>query len=138
MKIFLSILIVFATSAVCAQSKLTIVVDGIDKTGGRLLVAVYDSAYFLQKPDYVAYPDITGDEISVVIHDVAPGDYAVAIIHDENSNNKLDTGSHGIPVEKTGFSNNARDKRGAPDFDACKFTVNEDCVIYITLWKYEL
>ena len=50
----------------------------------------------------------------------------------------LDTGTYGIPVEKTGSSNNAKGAYGPPTFDDCKFTVEEDTVIYITLTSYEM
>jgi uncharacterized protein (DUF2141 family) len=39
---------------------------------------------------------------------IPPGTYALAVIHDENSNGKLDTDLLGIPTEGYGFSNDAR------------------------------
>ena len=39
--------------------------------------------------------------------DIPPGKYALAVIHDENMNGKLDTNPIGIPKEGYGFSNNA-------------------------------
>ncbi|MDR3286312.1 MAG: DUF2141 domain-containing protein [Prevotellaceae bacterium] len=41
-------------------------------------------------------------------------------------------------MEKTGFSNNAKGKMGTPPFSECKFTVDDDTVIYITLTGYSL
>jgi uncharacterized protein (DUF2141 family) len=52
---------------------------------------------------------------------VAPGTYAVSVIHDENSNGKLDTNFMGIPREGVGASNNARGHFGPPKFDAASF-----------------
>ncbi|MDR2086592.1 MAG: DUF2141 domain-containing protein, partial [Dysgonamonadaceae bacterium] len=63
----------------------------------------------------------------------AHGDYAVSIFHDENDNYKLDTGMFGIPVEKTGFSNNAKGVMGPPKFKDCVVKIEEDLVIYISL-----
>jgi uncharacterized protein (DUF2141 family) len=81
---------------------------------------------------------LDNEEITVVLENVAPGEYAVSIFHDENDNGKLDRGTYGIPVEKTGSSNNAKGTYGPPTFDDCKFTVEEDTVIYVTLTSYEI
>ena len=48
------------------------------------------------------------------------GAYAVAVIHDENGNNKLDT-ALGIPREGYGFSNDAAVRFGPPKFAAARF-----------------
>jgi len=53
--------------------------------------------------------------------DIAPGTYAIAAIHDENMNGKLDTNLMGIPTEGYGFSNNAKGLVGAPSFSAASF-----------------
>lgn len=45
-----------------------------------------------------------------------PGNYAVAAIHDENSNHKLDRNFIGIPKEGFGFANNPRVTLSAPSF----------------------
>lgn len=52
-----------------------------------------------------------------------PGNYAAAIIHDENGNKKLDT-VMGIPREGFGFSRNPPIRFGPPKFDAARFTVS--------------
>jgi uncharacterized protein (DUF2141 family) len=136
--ILFMVVMAFMLSAVNAQTKLTIVVDGIEKTEGTLLVAVYDSVNYLKKPVYTGYARVKGEDVSVVIDSVATGEYAVSVMHDENDNKKLDTGAYGIPTEKTGFSNNAKGKMGPPEFKDSKFRIEEDSSIYITLWKYKL
>ena len=52
---------------------------------------------------------------------IAPGSYALAVIHDENLNGKLDANWLGIPSEGYGFSNDARAMLGAPSFSAASF-----------------
>jgi uncharacterized protein (DUF2141 family) len=52
---------------------------------------------------------------------VAPATYAVSVIHDENSNGRLDTNVIGIPREGVGASNNAKGHFGPPKFDAASF-----------------
>jgi uncharacterized protein (DUF2141 family) len=54
---------------------------------------------------------------------VPPGRYAVVVIHDENSNMKLDRNFFGIPKEGFGFSNNPRVIIAAPSFAAATVPV---------------
>jgi uncharacterized protein (DUF2141 family) len=58
----------------------------------------------------------------VRIEGLAPGDYAVAVIHDANSNARLDT-LFGIPKEGFGFSRNPAIGFGPPRFAAARFAV---------------
>jgi uncharacterized protein (DUF2141 family) len=53
---------------------------------------------------------------------IPPGTYALAIIHDENMNGKLDLNVFGIPTEGYGFSNDAKGIMSAPSFSAASFT----------------
>jgi len=53
--------------------------------------------------------------------DIPPGTYALAVIHDENSNGTLDTNWLGVPTEGYGFSNDAKGWLGAPLFAAAGF-----------------
>jgi uncharacterized protein (DUF2141 family) len=53
--------------------------------------------------------------------DIPPGTYAMAVVHDENMNGKLDTNWFGVPTEGYGFSNNARGVLSAPSFSDAKF-----------------
>jgi uncharacterized protein (DUF2141 family) len=52
---------------------------------------------------------------------IPPGTYALAVIHDENMNGKLDTKWFGIPTEGYGFSNKANAVFGPPSFSAASF-----------------
>jgi uncharacterized protein (DUF2141 family) len=53
------------------------------------------------------------------------GNYAVAVIHDENGNKKLDTFA-GIPREGFGFSRNPPIRFGPPRFAAARFAIDGD------------
>lgn len=53
--------------------------------------------------------------------DIPPGTYALAVIHDENMNGKLDTKWTGVPKEGYGFSNDAMGFLSAPSFSAASF-----------------
>ena len=54
---------------------------------------------------------------------VPAGRYSAVVIHDENSNMKLDRNVFGIPKEGFGFSNNPRVVLGAPSFQSAEVPV---------------
>jgi uncharacterized protein (DUF2141 family) len=58
--------------------------------------------------------------------DIPPGTYALVVIHDENSNGKLDTNWLGVPREDYGFSNDAKGLLGGPSFSAASFPVRRE------------
>jgi len=59
-----------------------------------------------------------------VFKSVKPGTYAVAICHDENSNNVCDANLLGIPKEGIGVSNDSKGFMGPPKFADSKFRLN--------------
>jgi len=133
--LFLSFML--AASIAGAQNKLTVVVDGIEKSEGKIFVAVYDSINFQKQPLYykVVKVEAGQEAVTVEIENITSGKYAVSLYHDENGNNKLDTGSYGIPIEKYGFSNNAKPENGAPSFQDCMIYIDEGTEINITLCR---
>lgn len=60
--------------------------------------------------------------------DIPPGTYAIAVIHDENMNGKLDTNALGIPTEGYGFSRDAKALLGVPAFSAASFAYDGQTV----------
>lgn len=66
-----------------------------------------------------------------------PGGYAIAVIHDENGNGKLDTFA-GIPREGFGFSRNPAITFGPPRFAAARFTVSSDADVQQVKMRYLL
>ena len=57
-------------------------------------------------------------QATVVWDNLPPGDYGVAVIHDENRNARLDRNLIGIPKEGFGFANNPHVGLSAPSFQA--------------------
>ncbi len=62
-------------------------------------------------------------EVRLAISDLSPGEYAIAIIHDENGNNILDTNFAGAPVEGYGSSGSNR-RFGPPVWERSRFILN--------------
>ncbi|SFS06039.1 DUF2141 domain-containing protein [Sphingomonas jatrophae] len=68
---------------------------------------------------------------------LASGNYAVALIHDENGNRKLDTFA-GLPREGFGFSRNPAIRFGPPRFDAARFTLDNRMIAEPVTVRYLL
>ena len=66
---------------------------------------------------------VSGTRGTCVFKDVAPGTYAVAVMHDENGNRKLDKSLFGVPTEGYGVSNNKTYAMRAPRWTESKFSV---------------
>lgn len=100
-------------------------VDGLRSQKGQVLCALYSSANgFPKKPDKAiahAKSAISSGHAVCEFPDVAAGTYAVSVLHDENSNGKLDTSFIGMPREGVGSSNNAKGRFAPPKFDAAAF-----------------
>ena len=74
--------------------------------------------------------------VTAIAFDGLPhGEYAFAVIHDENGNNKLDT-MLGIPREGFGFSRNPAITFGPPRFTAARFTLDSDAEKQQVRMKY--
>jgi uncharacterized protein (DUF2141 family) len=72
------------------------------------------------------FPIVDG-KATVTFDDVPAGAYAFAVIHDENSNHKLDRNFIGIPKEGFGFANNPHVNLSTPSFKEA--SVTEACPV---------
>lgn len=127
-------MLLLATSSRCAYPQrsgdeaassgctLRIHVDGFRNTKGNLGTVVFTapdgwpenvSKAFRSGPAPI---DVVSRTATAVWPHLPPGNYAVAAIHDENGNAKLDRNFIGIPKEGFGFANNPRVALTAPPF----------------------
>ena len=67
------------------------------------------------------------------IKDLPEGEYAVALMHDENADRTCNKNFLGIPKEGYGFSNNIRPFLSAPSYNDCKIDLNRNMTITIKL-----
>jgi len=114
--------LLWASGAYGADLKVSVV--GLKTDKGDVHIALYD------KPE--DFPDsegmrseeevsASGKQASLVFRDLKPGNYAIAVYHDENGNHDFDQGFLDIPLEDFGFSNGARAFFGPPSFEEASF-----------------
>ena len=114
--------------AVSHAADLAIEIDGIQAQQGTVTVAVMTSAEAWAghaKPVRLTGGAPDGDgTLRLTVAGLAPGSYAIRVLHDENGNGKLDFNVIGMPTEGYGFSNNPRVMRAAT-FEEARFDVAE-------------
>lgn len=107
------------------EGSIQIEIAGLRNDKGQVLCALFSSpSDFPKKMDKaIAHTTsvIANGRAACEFSAVASGTYAVSVIHDENSNGKLDTNFLGIPREGVGASNDAKGHFGPPKFDAAAF-----------------
>lgn len=114
---------------------------GLRSTKGQVLICM------TREPD--RFPSCQNDPQAYreriatgALHDVRfdglpSGEYAIAMLHDENGNGRLDT-LMGMPREGFGFSRNPAIRLGPPRFSAAEFAVGTGSVDQIVRVKYML
>jgi uncharacterized protein (DUF2141 family) len=110
-----------AGSALAADVNLT--VTGVEARGGQMLVSLQSRDQFM-KPTGAAgtFAPATGGTMVLTVKDVPPGDYAVTILHDEDSSWSMARKPDGRPAE--GYAMSGKPTAGrAPTFDEVKITV---------------
>lgn len=119
-----------------SQNKLSVDVAGVKSDNGSVLVAVYDSSdSFLDSDKMFSGGSSKAQEGNtwVIIEDLPDGEYALAIFHDEDGDDELDTNWIGIPKEPICFSIGKMKTFGPPKYSECAFKVEGDKEIKVSL-----
>ena len=102
----------------------TVTLTGVEARGGVLLASLQTRGEFMQAS--AAYADRierpAAGTLRLTFRNVAPGDYALAVLHDEDSNGQMKLNGY-MPAEGWAMLNGDA-LRGPPTFDLVKFTVS--------------
>ena len=123
-----ALVLLFAGSAPAADLKINI--SGFRNQTGQGIVYLWKAAGGFPKETEKSManktsPIAAGGLISVMFEGLAAGTYGITVVHDENSNGKMDTGFLGKPKEGYGASNNPKNKITPPSFDQAKFALDD-------------
>ena len=100
--------------------KLVVKIAGIRNAEGDIRVAVRTDENTIAAAQ-IATIDPKTLTAEAIFENLPEGEYGVAVIHDENKNDKLDFNEEGMPLEGYGHSNNPAKRPGPPDFNETKF-----------------
>jgi len=134
----LSTLLVISGIYLHAQ-KLTIEFDNIRNNEGVLSVTVYenDENWLDEEGDYLEYifpkEKMSSDSLTISIELEKPGKYAIAVLDDEDGDEKMRHNFIGYPKEGFGFSNNIHVWLSRPKFDECLLDIKSDTTIRISM-----
>ncbi|MCE7995013.1 MAG: DUF2141 domain-containing protein [Roseivirga sp.] len=117
---------------------ITVTVEGIRNSSGSIAIALHNEESDSDFPEAEAFREESvslnsSGDVEIVFEDIPAGDYAVALMHDENDNGDLDFNEFGMPIEGFGFSNEAMGDQGPPDFDQAAFSAEKDTDITVSL-----
>jgi uncharacterized protein (DUF2141 family) len=130
-----------AASATTPTAKLEVNISGLRNMKGNVLVCVTANPRFF--PDCSKDPKSfratvpARDSAQVSFRGIAQGTYGIAVIHDENGNDKMDMAVF-IPKEGFGFSRNPAIRTGPPKFKVAAFAMDAAEISQRIKMKYML
>jgi uncharacterized protein (DUF2141 family) len=107
-----------------------VLVSGIADESGELICRLYggEKGFPQNEGDIVQtvrYP-VSSSLMTCTFPGVAPGRYAVSVMHDANGNGEFDKNFMGFPKEPWGVSNNVRPDSRSPRFGEASIHISED------------
>jgi uncharacterized protein (DUF2141 family) len=135
--LFLFILIAGLSSSFMPNTNisLTVYVNGFSTSEGKAHIAIYrvNDNFPASKGQFKGQVVLINDKkiATATFSDLPKGTYAVAVFHDKNRNGIMDKNLVGVPTEKYGFSNNARETFSAPSFESASVKVEGEKTIWI-------
>jgi uncharacterized protein (DUF2141 family) len=119
---------VSTTEDAAADATLNIRVTNVRSEDGHVLLLVFNDASGFpnvsEKAVHRARIRAHKGRVSHSVPGLAPGQYAITVVHDENDNKKLDKNLFGIPKEGWGTSRNPRPRTRAPRWSESSFTLD--------------
>ncbi|NUM30763.1 MAG: DUF2141 domain-containing protein [Bacteroidetes bacterium] len=118
------------------QNSLTVEVENLRNSKGTVQIALYNKDGSIPDEQYKNYfkmekISITNGKTQCTFSNLPKGNYAVNILHDENSNGKIDKGLI-LPKEGIGFSNySSIGLTNRPNFKKASFELNQNKTIKV-------
>jgi len=119
-----------------AQGKIAVSITNLVNSKGVCKTCLYDNASsFAGNGPAIKCVDvpIKIKTANISFESVPEGNYAIAIFHDENRNNKMDKNFLGVPKEGYGASKNKLPFASAPAFKDNQFTLKEKETIHLKI-----
>jgi uncharacterized protein (DUF2141 family) len=133
--------LLFLVAAGAERPTLWIEVEGLRNERGVVQLALFRTAEgYPQRVERAARTRTVSpaDARRVSFDDLEPGVWALAVLHDENANGRLDTNLFGIPAEGIGASREATRRMGEPRFDDASFVLDDDDLTIDVTLRYWL
>ncbi len=127
--IFLCLLLTILSLSGITQNdsiiSITVNVVELRSIEGKVGITLFNAAEgFPTEPEKAIdkkYVEIYNKTAEAIFENVPVGKYAIAVYHDEDENQEIETNFIGIPREGTGSSNNPKSRMGPPRYKDCEF-----------------
>jgi uncharacterized protein (DUF2141 family) len=88
------------------DAEITVPISTVRNGNGTVFVALYERRNWLEPGRYLTATKVKAERGTVYakFRNLPRGRYGVAVFHDENANNRVDTNLVGLPAEGYGFS----------------------------------
>ncbi|HEV7229148.1 DUF2141 domain-containing protein [Brevundimonas sp.] len=118
-----------AAPAFAQNVDVTVTLTGVEARGGQILASLAGPNTFMRgEPEHGARAEAVAGTVTLTFEDVPAGDWALMVMHDENSNDQFDMNGY-MPAEGYAFSNLSGPLMGMPTFAAHKVAVSGDAAI---------
>jgi uncharacterized protein (DUF2141 family) len=111
------------------KGKLEIRITGMRNTNGKISVNLFNKEDGFPDDPETCYAwktvNVEPDTVVIIFENLPYGDYAVSVLHDENSNGIMEKNFLGIPKEGFAFSNNYAPKIMSPSFSDAMFVLDQ-------------
>lgn len=109
-----------STANAASASNLTTEISGLRNRKGQLCFSVFSKSQGFPTSGDNAVQNkcvkITNASMRVTFKSLSPGNYAIAVLHDENNDQQANRNFLGLPTEGFGFSRNPAIVAGPPKF----------------------
>ncbi|MEX0290588.1 MAG: DUF2141 domain-containing protein [Flavobacteriaceae bacterium] len=124
---FFALLLTISTQAQDAEGvTITVTIENVLNSNGKILAGLHSSETFMKGQGIDGYmSDASAGEMTFSFENVSPGTYAISVLHDENSNMRMDFQDNGMPSEHYGMSGDVM-AMGPPSFNDAKFEVTDE------------
>ena len=126
MVLTMTIVLGLGTHGVMAKNIVKVKITNIKSTKGKIHIGFYKKGQNFPVHASKHFKTVVKPKIGtmvVSINSLKNAEYAIAVLHDINNNNKLETNFLGMPKEPFGFSKNFKPKFSAPKFNDCSFSL---------------
>ena len=122
-----------AINSCIAQNKIVADITNFENNKGVCRACLFNNAAAFNgeggQPFRCVQTSISNRSVQAVFDDLPDGTYALMVLHDANSNHKMDKNFLGIPKEGYGASKNKLPFAAAPTFHENKFTISNNSTI---------
>jgi len=137
--------VILAAGEIEAQSVVTgdinVVITNLRSADGEVLISLYNTTegFPRDRSAIIRGSSIAADasgQVTTVFEGLPHGEYAIAVLHDEDNSLGMTFGAFHLPKEGYCFSNNVKVRIKPPKFEKAKFTLDGENVTQTLRMRY--